>query len=65
MRFLRGDTYHWITEQDELLEEKENDPMTQEPTKEDVAASQEKLLAMLHQQNLGNLIIKEMEDDAK
>jgi len=61
-RICRGDTYHWIVEQEELLDQRIEAGITAtEPTKEEIQASQEKLLKMLKEQGLMNAVIQEVE----
>lgn len=66
-RLCRGETYYWVAQDDELVVERPEgyDPMTQEPTDADIKASQEKMLALLKEQNLGDMIVKEMENDSE
>ena len=66
-RICRGETYYWVAQEDELVTERPEgyNPMAEEPSAEDVKASQEKLLEMLKAQNLGNLIVQEIKNDTK
>lgn len=66
-RICRGETYYWVAQEDELVTDRPegHNPLVNEPSADEVKASQDKLKAMLEAQNLGNLIIKEMKDDTK
>lgn len=62
-RICRGDTYHWIVEHDELLEEKAaTESLVEEPTQEERAASQSFLQRLFDEQQAGNKMVKEMKD---